>query len=294
MDRADLLTALERSPDLPKIPAGISRLFGMLVSEEEVASPAELTRAVEQIDRLPPILLQVINSRTWELSQTIDNVAGAIVLLGSNTVANLLLALITKATLPKASGKTRHFDREKYWRHCVGTAIAAEYLARKQGSEDPFRWFSWGLVHDLGIALFDACAPALLQRSFELYRQGNPRLAAERHACGATHGEVGAWFGGRIGLPQDTCNAIEHHETPFRAPQDRAALEVLWLGDQLSTMYYERLLGISRKYDGGLWASLDWIDSHAIQLLAQELPTKVDNAVELLALDALALPSIVG
>ena len=82
--------------------------------------------------------------------------------LGMQAVERLVIALLIKYLVPSKIGKSKELSSDKYWKHCLGTSISATFLAGKLGKVDKYKYFAYGLIHDIGVVTLDICLPNIL------------------------------------------------------------------------------------------------------------------------------------
>ena len=244
MGREDLIARLRASEHLPRIPPKMLEIFSMLAEPTELELDA-VVREISKVEPLNKMVMGVVHSGYFAFARKVDSLRDAVAYLGSRTIRNLLIALITRAFFPNGRGRSKVFNREKYWRHCIGTSMAGDILASKTEFGDRYRLFPYGLLHDIGIALLDVCLPHMIDRIHLLIRErGIPLWEAEREVLEVSHAEIGAWLGREWGLPEDFRRVIRYHHTPEAAPSSENEIRLVYLGDRISTEYYERLLGL--------------------------------------------------
>ena len=109
---------------------------------------------------------------------------------------NMLIFLHNTSVVPDSMRESnRTFDIYKYWRHVLGTSVASCMLSSRINKGDKYELFSYGLIHDIGIVVLDACLPNHIDRITEKLISGVHQLIAERIILGGiTHAEIGAWL----------------------------------------------------------------------------------------------------
>ncbi len=248
MNNSKILDTLEESKQLPELPKSTKEIFKLLRNQNELEIE-DLCEKVSQNKGLDNLLLICVNSGYFKLNKQITSVNEAVVYLGLRTVQNLLISFITQLLFPKKLGRAELLNREKYWRHSLGTSIASSILAEKINLCKKIELFSYGLIHDIGIAVLDVCIPEVIDEVIKLQKNGMYQIAAERHVMdGLTHSDVGSWLCKKWDLPDDIRNVIEYHHKPLLARNNINEVKLIHLGDIISTDYYEKLLGIKQNH----------------------------------------------
>lgn len=285
---ADLVQDILASEHLPRVSPLVSEILSLLDDPEGV----ELDTVVALLAKLPGFeeaALSVINSAHFPLAREVRSLREAVVYLGMSNVCYLLIALLTKAMLPASQGRSEVFVRETYWRHCVGTSVASQKLAREVGRGDRYKLFTYGIVHDLGIAILDVCFPDRLDRLHQQLCRG-PTLDDAEAECldGTSHGEIGAAVFERWNVPADVCQAIRYHHHPDRLPEPVEDLDLLYVADAVSMSYYQRLLGAhpTSQLDRPVLKRVG-VGRDTIDWLQQDFDLDVDAEIDMLHLDEL-------
>jgi putative nucleotidyltransferase with HDIG domain len=158
-----------------------------------------------------------VNAPFFGLGRRISSIQHAVLLLGVRTVRNLVLSAVLVKSFGESS-RDRRFDRGRLWRHTVACAAGARMLSRRLGGGDPEEAFLAGLVHDMGIVVFDQFFHDGFRRVADLATgMGMPLIAAEREVFGSDHAFVGRQLARRWNFPAAVAEAIGCHHEPGRA-----------------------------------------------------------------------------
>ncbi len=280
MDKDTLFALLENSGSLPMLPQSVSEILAMLKNPLDT----DLDALVERVSRNEPLnelMLRNLNSGYYQLGKKLTSVREAVVYLGMHAVQNLTIFFISRLLFPDAQRirQNRTFDMPRYWRHVIGTSAAASMLASRAHRGDGHKYFTYGLIHDIGIALLDACLPDLIDEVAVRVSNGIHQLAAERALMGGlSHAEAGAWLCRRWNLREDITAIVERHHAPFIAGPDAAEVRLIHVADTISTIYYERLLGMNdaRAVSPHI-LSLAGVSEADAQAVADALPQEVER-----------------
>jgi HD-like signal output (HDOD) protein len=214
------------------MPEVLARLWQM--SDDPNQGAAELATVVGMDPALSAELLRAVNGARFGLPRSIDSLKEAITFLGTRTVRNLSLALVVRDGILPRRREPIQFDREAFWRHCIGTALAAESLASELDLESAPSAYAAGLLHDLGIMVLDVVAPEHLDQILQLVRMGTPIRRAEREVVGCTHAEIGRFLAESWNLSDLLLACIRDHHSPLDADRESRALAcVVQIADTL-------------------------------------------------------------
>jgi HD-like signal output (HDOD) protein len=171
--------------------------------------------------------------------------------MGMRTIFNLIVFFITKSLFNlDLNREKRKFDIHKYWRHVLGTSIAAQSITQICKNGDKHMLFTYGLIHDIGIPVLDYCLPEYLDQIAEKVNSGTHQIVAEKVVLGGlTHSEIGAWLCQKWHFRSDITEIVQYHHTPFLTEVNSINNMIMHVADVMSTVYYEKLLGINPNYE---------------------------------------------
>lgn len=251
MDGDKLFTLIENSECMPKLPRDVSEILEIM-KDPMLLDIDVLAGKVARCCRLNDLVLKNLNTGYYQISKKITSIREAVVYLGMQTVQNIIIFYITRQLFSEIlhEKKNRLFSMKLYWKHVIGTSVASSMLSDKIKKGDKFKLFSYGLLHDIGIALLDVCVPGLVDEIAQRLLSGTHQVIAERSVLGGiTHADVGAWLCRKWNIRDDIINIVEHHHTPFWARSSIEDVRIIYAADVISTEYYERLLGLNINHD---------------------------------------------
>ena len=219
IDREVFQQTLEKKlADLPPLPAVVTRI--MQTINNPATGADELSRLISLDQGLSSKILRIVNSAYYGFPKRISTITHAVVILGFNTVRNLVLGVSAFGMLPQKAGASG-LNRNKFWEHSVATAVAASVLAKtrkpmaRSAVEEAF---VAGLLHDVGKLFLDSYFPVqfavcMAFASREKITQGE----AERRVLDIDHMVVGRKIAEHWNFPPNLVNAIGAHHTdePF-------------------------------------------------------------------------------
>lgn len=251
MDKERLFQIIENSECMPKLHPNAAEILEIMKNPMMLDIDL-LAMKVSQCERLNELVLKNINTGFYHIGKKVTSIREAVVYLGMQTVQNIIIFYITRQLFSEIlhEKKNRLFSMKLYWKHVIGTSVASSILSEKIKRGDKFKLFSYGLLHDIGIALLDACLPGLVDEIAKGLLSGTHQVVAERSVLGGiTHADVGAWLCRKWNIRDDIINIVEHHHTPFWARSSIEDVRIIYAADVISTEYYERLLGLNLNHD---------------------------------------------
>lgn len=151
----NIIKLIKASGHLPQIPKDFGEILKMLLEPYEY----DLDQCVENFSRFPQleaVLIQVLNYNS-KLNREIRTIKDALNYLGAKNAKIIAISYVTRLLLPDNRGRAKLFNNKKYWKHCIGTSIAAYMISEKSGLSDKDKLFTYGLIHDIGITVLDIC-----------------------------------------------------------------------------------------------------------------------------------------
>lgn len=279
MNRKEIIELLEKSQELPKINKNILEIISFVDSSEKINMEV-LADKIARCGNLRDSLLANVNSGYFKLKRTISSLSEAVMYFGTKSVERMIIAHLIRSVIPDNIGRSKVLNRDKYWKHILGTSIAANILAEKLGYKDKYKYFAYGLIHDLGAVVLDICLPELVDEVVMKQKKGLHQIVAERLVMeGFTHEQAGVWLCEKLGLPEDIKAVVAHHHTPLEEKMYKEEVYIMSVADSISSLYYERLLCLNSKYVLNKKA-MDYlgVTEEDIEEISNILPERIEEA----------------
>ena len=196
---------------LPSLSTTVTKV--MQTCNDPQVSPNDLNRLIALDPVLAGQVLRLVNSAYYSIRQPVSSLSRAIILLGVNTVKNLVLslAIIDQFRSPKPF---RTLTNATFWSHSVAVGVIAKCIAEVQGvslaaQED---YFVCGLMHDLGkIPLNHQFSAEYRQATVLAKRSDGSMIDAERAIFGIDHSTVGGLIARKWRLSTAFVDVLDHH-----------------------------------------------------------------------------------
>ncbi len=203
---------------LPTLPTTVAQLIDLI--DRPGTSARQLGRMISSDQVLTAQVLKLANSAYYGFPRQIRTIPLAIVILGFETLKNMLLSVSIIDQFSRFREGLR-FDFSLFWQHTLGTAVASRLIAREVGFPLAGEAFVAGLLHDLGKLIL---SQYFSREFYEIYRLSfqthKPMYYMEKkHLKGVTHAEVGAWLAQRWNLPGNLIQGVRYHHEPQKAPE---------------------------------------------------------------------------
>lgn len=204
------------------------------------SSPNDLNRVIGLDPVLAGQVLRLTNSAYYSLAHPISSLTRAIIMLGINTVKNLVLSV---AILEQLHNKQsfRALSAEKFWAHSLSVGVIAKCLAMVRGVSlsDQEEFFICGLLHDLGKIPLNCQFPDEYFQTLDLTKRSRWPLAhAESLVFGIDHGIVGGLIAKKWRLSPAFIEALECHHQPDKSlPEHQQLVFIVALADVFSQLF---------------------------------------------------------
>lgn len=215
---------------LKQIQAHIARLPSLSTTAAKVletcnnpkSSPNDLNRVISLDPVLTGQVLKLINSAYYSLRQPVSSLTRAIIMLGINTVKNLVLSCAILQHM-RHKKSFRALSAESFWAHSLGVAVIAKCLAvaKSVSFAEQEEFFICGLLHDLGkIPLNQEFPDAYVQALDMAERLCWTLDHAENVVFGIDHATIGGWIARKWRLSPAVVGSLDCHHRPEEAPVD--------------------------------------------------------------------------
>src|SRR5690606_6914001 len=150
---------ISRIRTLPPLSAALEEVLSLL--DNGVSDWALISTHMLKDPVLSGRVLQLANSSFYGMSRKVKDVESACVLLGANTVRNLVYTLMVMSRFKQNDGHSS-LDYEHLWQHNVRVGCLMKIMARTVPVA-PDIAFMVGLFHNLGLIIQDYFFPEQLQ-----------------------------------------------------------------------------------------------------------------------------------
>lgn len=204
------------------------------VCDTPTVSPNDLNRIISLDPVLTGQVLKLINSAYYTLPHKITSLTRAIIMLGINTVKNLVIG---SSVLGSIGGKSsfKAISSDDFWEHSLCVGVLAKLIAGEVGVSKVLHeeYFMAGLLHDLGKIPLNAQMTAEYEDILKLSEEDDtPIHKLESKLLGFNHYQVGAMIATIWKLHGSLMNSIRHHHHPENAdPEHKTITQIIALSD---------------------------------------------------------------
>ena len=198
--------------NMPSLPVSVTKVLE--ICNNVMTNPADLNHVISLDPVLVGRVLKLLNSAYYGLGQKVTSLARAIIMLGINTVKNLVLSTAVLGTLPQ-NRDYKGLNMEGFWLHSLCVGVTAKLLVKKQQGVDMKQiedYFTAGLLHDIGkIPLSAVLSANYLVPITNADSSQTPLFVLEDKTFGLNHCTVGAMISDSWKLEGPVADAIIHH-----------------------------------------------------------------------------------
>jgi putative nucleotidyltransferase with HDIG domain len=209
------LTVLERYiKNLPPFPSTIDKVMEICAASN--TSPTDLIKVISLDPVLTGKIMQLVNSAYFGLSREIISLVRAVIMVGMNTVKNLVLG----ATVLNTFGKRQNFralNMDMFWKHSLGVGVIAKLIAKKRNIDNRLLegYFIAGLLHDIGKIPLNSKFSIEYMNIIEVpEKEPQPLFISEKKFLGIDHTHVGNLIAEKWKLGEEISDTITYHHAP--------------------------------------------------------------------------------
>lgn len=248
------------------------------------AAANDLNRVISYDPVLTGKLIKLINSAYFGLPNRVTSLTRAIIMLGINTVKNMVLSTSVLASF-KEKLNIPGMTIDDFWEHSLGVAVIAKAIARQQQvpMDEQEEFFVAGLMHDLGKIPLMNCYPKLYRQALETAKGSGLTLRrSEIVAIGIDHCQVGYLIGAKWKLVEQVQSAIfAHHYAVTELHEKHLRIRcIAGLANQLAKALS---IGFAGDADidsalAGNFADYLGIDFNALERMKSDIDVEIDKA----------------
>lgn len=218
-------------PTLPTIALEIQNIM-----REDKLSVVQTVPVIEQDPSLAMKILKVANSAFYGMSQKVNSLRQAVVIIGMRELAGIVLGFSVLKSMTN-SGNNSAVNWKNFWEHSVAVGHIAELLDEELGirfSESPY---SLGLLHDIGKLVLHRLEPVKYEEAYNLSMSEQiSMIQAESIIFGITHQQAGMWISEKWGLSGfiQTVNGYHHNPETIEDEDLCLAASLVQLADYIT------------------------------------------------------------
>ncbi len=185
------------------------------ICQDMNSSPSDLSKIISMDPVLTGKILMLINSAYYGIPHEVTSLVRAIIMLGINTVKNLVLSTVVLNNL-KSGKKQNALDMNKFWLHSLGVGVVSKLIAQNRAVEkkDIEEYFIAGLLHDIGkIPISNKLSDEYMIALELSNRNEQPLYLTEKEMLKINHAEMGQLIAKKWNLGGGIRDTIAWHHS---------------------------------------------------------------------------------
>ena len=227
MLKSDKISILDECelPSLPQIYFQIRKAIN-----EPTMSMEEIGSIISKDSSLSASVLRYANSAIYGTSQRIDTVTRALVRIGTQEINSILLGA-TITSLFKGIPEDL-INMQLFWKHSISCGIMAKCIATYLDLADIDRYFTAGLLHDLGkLVLYKNMTEESKRILINCVKNKKLHHLEEKEILGFDHTYVGEILLAKWHIPDSIKTMIIFHHNPENTKNQFRGTSILHLAD---------------------------------------------------------------
>ncbi|MBM4165838.1 MAG: HDOD domain-containing protein [Ignavibacteria bacterium] len=226
----DRLNTLSHFPVLDSFSIDILQLL-----EEPSTTPLHILRAIETNPSLVVQILKKANSLLYGFPRKISTVEFALSIIGFDIIKEIIALQILHSHFEQKS----ECSIQSLWEHSFSTAVIAKRIARDVEYPVVGEAFTAGLLHDIGIAVFQyqfanefSIIMNNTKKTGTTFEEEEQRIFGEYH-----HAIVGGWLAERWNFSPSIVESITFHHNPTNARKYQLLSAIVHCAEVFSNNY---------------------------------------------------------
>ncbi len=198
-----------------------SVVSGIIQLINDPRSTAKDLKDIIQVD--PPLsakILRISNSAFYSPQSKIDEIEKAVIWFGYNSVKELGLRQKTCEIFGN-NDSIEGYRRSELWAFCVGVAMFAKLIYRREFRKRGEVIYAAGLLHKIGLIAEEQFLRKAFTKILKVVNKKKVSLFdVEEKVYGFTHATLGEHIARNWLLPEDMIYSIGYHNKPYDAPKE--------------------------------------------------------------------------
>lgn len=245
-----------------------------------LTSNQDLENIVSEDSALAAKVLMIANSALYNFPSKIDTISKAITIIGHKQLNEIILSCSIVAMFKDLPLDV--IDMDMFWRHSIAVATTSRILASYRHEQNIERFFTAGLLHDIGKLIIFVEAPKYAVEVITKCAETNELMfKVEKEVLGFDHAKLGAMLLKKWKLPEDMVATVYYHHMPSIASGDIIAPGIVHIADIITHALQFGSSGDSfvPTLDEKAWNTLD-LDVEILGSVIEQLNVQHTEAVK--------------
>lgn len=198
--------------------------------KDPLTSNQDLENIVSEDSALAAKVLMIANSALFNFPSKIDTISKAITIIGHKQLSDIILSCSIVAMFKEIPQDV--IDMDMFWRHSIAVATASRIIATARREQNIERFFTAGLLHDIGKLIIFVEAPKYALEVVSMCKEKNELMhKIEKEVLGFDHAKLGAMLLKKWKLPEDVVAAVYYHHMPSISSGDIIGPSIVHVSD---------------------------------------------------------------
>jgi len=208
LDAERIITNTLKVAALPAVAVKFSEAI-----KNPLTSNIDLENIVAEDSALASKVLMIANSALFNFPSKIDTISKAVTIIGHKELSEIILSCSIVAMFKDIPQDV--IDMDLFWRHSISVGTCARILAAYRHEQNIEKFFTAGLLHDIGKLILFVEAPKYVNEVIQKCREKNELMhKGEKEVLGFDHAKLGAMLLKKWRLPEDVVSAVYYHHMP--------------------------------------------------------------------------------
>lgn len=225
--------AIERIEDIPTIPTILGDI--LRITSLPCSAAKDLSRIIYQDQSIASKILRMANSSYYGLSQQVQTIERAIVILGFDEIRSIAMAMSVFDSVYLKKGGV-YYNRLRSWNHSLFCGLGAKMLGDLLGFDKGAlpELFLAGLLHDIGKVLIDRYFSKDFAGILDLVEKKSLFIhRAEHEVLGFDHAQLGGCLLKKWNFSTLMVNMVRYHHQPHRSLDHQDWISLIYLADYM-------------------------------------------------------------
>lgn len=230
----DLKSILKKIDSLKPVSQVVNKV--MSVAKDSNSSMTDLSKIIVYDAALTANILKVANSAYFGMSGKVDSVHQAIIYMGMNQVADIVMLVSGSEDLKRAQ-EGYGLGEGELWKYSVSSALISRELAENKKAKETNLIFTAALLKDVGKVILNQYVRDSYDKINTLVtEQGFTFIEAEKAVIGIDHAELGAMVAETWKFSPKMVEIIRNHHYPDESLGSYFETCIVCLADTLCMM----------------------------------------------------------
>ena len=195
-----------------------------------LTSNQELENIISEDTALASKILMIANSALFNFPSKIETISKAITIIGFKQLNEIILSCSIVSMFKHIPQEVINMDQ--FWRHNIAVATTARILAARRREQNIEKFFTAGLLHDIGKLILFSEKPGLMLEVIQECEESQRLMhTVEQDLLGIDHAKIGAMLLKKWKLPESIVSSVYFHHMPSISTGDVINPSIVHIAD---------------------------------------------------------------